>query len=148
MFCRNHESAFYISNTTGNKCSGKDTYTNQKSASSNCGISLKCRVDFANQLCCPNHINIYTKMLTLHENPIDNAACKILLFFPSAFGLLTVWPSDVIWRLRSGSTLAQVKTCCLTAPIHYPNQCWLIINMVHWHSYEGSFTRDTSATDC
>ena len=36
-------------------------------------------------------------------------------------------PSDAIWRQRSGSTLAQVMTCCLTAPSHYLNQCWLII---------------------
>ena len=37
-------------------------------------------------------------------------------------------PSDPIWRLRSGSTLAQVMACCLTAPSHYLNQCWLIIS--------------------
>ena len=35
----------------------------------------------------------------------------------------TLWPSDTIWRQRSGSTLAQVMACCLTAPIHYLNQC-------------------------
>ena len=35
-------------------------------------------------------------------------------------------PSDAIWRHRSGSTLAQVMACCLTAPSHYLNQCWLI----------------------
>ena len=34
------------------------------------------------------------------------------------------WPSDAIWRQRSGSTLAQVMACCLTAPSHYLNQCW------------------------
>ena len=37
----------------------------------------------------------------------------------------TLWPSDVIWRYRTGSTLAQVMACCLTAPSHYLNQCWL-----------------------
>ena len=31
-------------------------------------------------------------------------------------------PSNPIRRRGSGSTLAQVMTCCLTAPIHYPNQ--------------------------
>ena len=46
-------------------------------------------------------------------------------------------PSDDIWRQRSGSTLAQVMACCLTAPSHYLNQCWLISN-VEWHSSEGS----------
>ena len=35
-------------------------------------------------------------------------------------------PSDAIRQQRSGSTLAQVMACCLTAPSHYLNQCWLI----------------------
>ena len=39
-------------------------------------------------------------------------------------------PSDAIWWHRSGSTLAQVMACCLTAPSHYLNQCWLIISKV------------------
>ena len=39
-------------------------------------------------------------------------------------------PSDTIWRHRSGSTLAQVMACCLIAPSHYLNQCWLIISKV------------------
>ena len=38
--------------------------------------------------------------------------------------------SDVIWWQRSGSTLAQVMACGLTAPSHYLNQCWLIISKV------------------
>ena len=44
-------------------------------------------------------------------------------------------PSDTIWRHRSGSTLAQVMACCLTAPSHYLNQYWLIISEVLWDSY-------------
>ena len=39
-------------------------------------------------------------------------------------------PCDTIWRHISGSTLAQVMACCLTAPSHYPNQCWLITSKV------------------
>ena len=39
----------------------------------------------------------------------------------------SLWHSDTIWRQRSGSTLAHVMACCLTAPIHYLNQCWLLI---------------------
>ena len=39
-------------------------------------------------------------------------------------------PSDAIWRHRSGSTLAQVMACCLTAPSHYLNQGWLTISKV------------------
>ena len=36
--------------------------------------------------------------------------------------------SDTIWWHGSESTLAQVMACCLTAPSHYLNQCWLINN--------------------
>ena len=50
----------------------------------------------------------------------------------------SLWPSDTIWRLRSGSTLAQVMAWCLTAPSHYLNQCWLIISEVTWHSYQSN----------
>ena len=50
------------------------------------------------------------------------------------------WLSDNTWRYRSGSTLAQVMACCLTAPSHYLNECWLIINRYLWHSPETSFT--------
>ena len=44
----------------------------------------------------------------------------------------SLWPSDAIWQLRSGSTLIQVMACCLTAPSHYLNQCWLIISKAQW----------------
>ena len=57
----------------------------------------------------------------------------------------SLWPSDAIWQHRSGSTLVQVMACCLMAPSHYLNQCWLIISKVQWHSFEGNFTIDTSA---
>ena len=57
----------------------------------------------------------------------------------------SLWPSDAIWRQIPRSTLAQVMACCLTAPSHYLNQCWLIINKVQWHSSECNFTRDASA---
>ena len=40
----------------------------------------------------------------------------------------SLWPSDVIWRNRSGSTLVQIMACCLTAPSHYLNQCWLFVS--------------------
>ena len=56
----------------------------------------------------------------------------------------SLWPSDAIWRQRSGSTLAQVMACCLTAPSHYLNQCCLITSEVQWHSHQGNFTRDAS----
>ena len=49
------------------------------------------------------------------------------------FWLDSLWPSDALWRKRSGSTLAHVMACCLTTPSHYLNQCWLIISKVQWH---------------
>ena len=48
-------------------------------------------------------------------------------------------PSDAIWQYRSESTLTQVMACCLTAPSHYLNQCWLIISEVQRHSPERTF---------
>ena len=59
--------------------------------------------------------------------------------------LNSLWPSDAIWRHRSESTLIQVMACCLMAPSHYLNQCWLVISEVQWQSPEGNFTRDTPA---
>ena len=53
--------------------------------------------------------------------------------------------SNTIWRHKSGSTLAQVMACCLTAPSHYLNQCWLVIGKVQWLSSECNFTRYTLA---
>ena len=32
--------------------------------------------------------------------------------------------------------------CCLTAPSHYLNQCWLNIRVALWHSVENDFTRN------
>ena len=65
--------------------------------------------------------------------------------FISELNINSLWPSDTIWWHRTGSTLVQAMTCCMMAPSHYLNQCWLIISKVQWHSSEGSFTRDTPA---
>ena len=58
--------------------------------------------------------------------------------------LNSLWSSDAIWQQRSGTTLAQVMACCLTAPRRILNQCWLIISKVQWHSHYGNFPRDAS----
>ena len=55
--------------------------------------------------------------------------------------LNSLWPNDAIWLHRSRLTLAQVMACCLTAPSHHLNQCWLIISKVRWHSVESNLTR-------
>ena len=57
--------------------------------------------------------------------------------------LNSLWPRDVVWRQGSRSTLAQVMACCLTAPSHYLNQCWLMISEVLWHSPNNNFTENT-----
>ena len=59
----------------------------------------------------------------------------------------SLWPSDAIWRQGSGSTLAQVMACCLTAPSHHLNQCWLIISKIQLHQSDGNFSRDKSVTN-
>ena len=56
----------------------------------------------------------------------------------------SLWPSDVIWRQRSRSTLALVMACCLMTPSHCLNQCWLMISEVLWHSPDSNFTENTS----
>ena len=52
-------------------------------------------------------------------------------------------PSDSIWRQWSWTTLAQVMACCLMAPSHYLNQCWLTISKVLWQLPEGYFKGNT-----
>ena len=63
---------------------------------------------------------------------------------PFCLSLNRLTHCDTIWRNRSGSTLAQVMACCLTAPSHYLNQCWLIISKVQRHSRDGNFTKYTT----
>ena len=64
---------------------------------------------------------------------------------PGNWTVNSLGPSDAIWRCRSGSTLARVMACCLTASSHYLNQCWQIISKVHTHSYRGNLTLDALA---
>ena len=36
--------------------------------------------------------------------------------------------------------IIKLMACCLIAPIHHLNQCWLLISEVLWHSSENNFT--------
>ena len=56
-----------------------------------------------------------------------------------------VWPGDTMWHHRSELTLVHIMACCLMAPSHYQNRCWLIISKANWHSSQGNFTIDTLA---
>ena len=60
---------------------------------------------------------------------------SLLNVFSQKLDLNPLWPSDAIWRARSGSTLAQAMACCLTAPSHLLNQCWLFISAVLWQCH-------------
>ena len=67
--------------------------------------------------------------------------CLIMTLMLPLIVVILKLPSDTIWRQRSGSTLARVMACCLMAPSHYLNQCWLIISKALWHSSEGIIMR-------
>ena len=55
----------------------------------------------------------------------------------------SLWPSGVTWWHRSWSTLAQVMTCCLMAPSHNLNKCWLLISEGFFFAFTWeSFRRD------
>ena len=54
--------------------------------------------------------------------------------------LNSLWPSDSIWQHRSWSPMAQEMACCLMAPSHYLNQCWLFISVILWHPLKSTFT--------
>ena len=58
----------------------------------------------------------------------------------------SLWSSCTIWQHWSLSTLAQVMTCCLMAPNHYLNQCWLLISEVMWYQHGSNFTVNTQYT--
>ena len=58
------------------------------------------------------------------------------------------WPGDricaaLMWGHRSGSTLARVMACCLTAPSHYLNQCWLFINLFVSFTWQQFYIKNT-----
>ena len=64
----------------------------------------------------------------------SNRTCQTsLLLLSRCPNVNALWPGDVIWRHWARSTLAQLMACCLTAPSHYLNQCWLIIGEVPEH---------------
>ena len=56
-------------------------------------------------------------------------------------------PSGAIWSHRSGSTLAQVMTCCLMAPSHYLTQQWHITWHIHLMAISQEEVRKISITN-
>ena len=65
---------------------------------------------------------IFRPNIFIHGNAYENVVCKMGAICLTPQGV-NLWPSEAIWRHRSGLTLAQVMACCLTAPSHYLKQC-------------------------
>ena len=72
---------------------------------------------------------------------------KVAVVYPRHQWVNSLWRGDSMWRHGTRSTLAQVMACCLTAPSHYLNQCWLIIREVAWHSFECITIRRSEGTN-
>ena len=72
------------------------------------------------------------KPLTQHITPISSMTPG-----KNNCYLNSLWPSKAIWQHRTGSTLVQVMACCLLAPSHFLNQCWLIIDGAQQQSISG-----------
>ena len=89
---------------------------------------------------------------SLHKGPVtrkmfsfDDVIMKMWHGIAGQKCFYTLLPSNAIPWQPSGSTLALVMACCLMAPSHYLNQCWLNITKVQWYSSDGNFKRDNSA---
>ena len=72
-----------------------------------------------------------------------NVYKHVMTQYALTFMIISLWPSDAIWRHRACSTLARVMAWCLQAPSHYQHQCYLIISGVQWHSPEGNSMLNT-----
>ena len=80
-------------------------------------------------------------ILFIHANEFENVVYEMAAILFRRRWVDSLGPSDTIWHWRSWSTLVQLMACCLTAPSHYLNQCWLIISKVLWHSSEDIIMR-------
>ena len=69
-------------------------------------------------------IGIWFICVTNTNQKLSNILQQAMIYINS------LGPSDAIWWQKTGSTLAQVMACCLTAPSHYLNQCLLLISKV------------------
>ena len=67
-----------------------------------------------------------SRIILIKGKAFENVICVMTaILFRSPFFQCgsSLWPSDVIWKFISWSTLVQVMACCLTASSHYLNQC-------------------------
>ena len=97
------------------------------------------------QLCWRYHSLPLRQRFATHSMLLSSKICSQqtnIFLLHQNLRINSLWPSDAIWRQRSGSTLAQVLACCLMAPSHYLNQCCLLIKEVLW-PYSTANTPDT-----
>ena len=112
-----------------------------------CTKDQRCRVLISLSLAprnCFGEILIKIQNFSL-KNAAENIAREMVAILSRERWVNSLRHSDAIWRQKTGSALAQVMTCCLTAPNHYLKQCWLFISKDLWRSWDDSFSRDTSA---
>ena len=77
---------------------------------------------------------------------------KCVVWYTTIMHFANMKCHPVIWiklllRHKSGPKLAQVMACCLKAPSHYLNQCWLSISKVLCHSSEDPIKRNSEGTN-
>ena len=80
------------------------------------------------------------KLMCSHDYSTHRLMLSPVSVFRLVCFIIALRPNDAIWQHRSGSTLAQVMDCCLVAPNHHLNKCWLVINGFLWHSPKTNFT--------
>ena len=66
---------------------------------------------------------------------------------PSRASINSLWPSDSIhvYGNKDLGNIGQVMACCLMAPSHYLDQCWLLISEDPWYSPKSNFNFSASA---
>ena len=74
------------------------------------------------------------------ENKDSDYLILELKNYLSQMFLNSLWPSDIMWWHRC-FTLVQVMACCLTAPSHYHNLCWLLVNWTTGNKFQWNLNR-------
>ena len=64
------------------------------------------------------------------DMPFNFLGFFILVYFGSKIN------TNIYTKSNGYTFIGPGMGCCLMAPRHYPNQCWLIISEFSWHSHE------------
>ena len=113
-----------------------------------------CRCCVYNQIIIFNHIYDYIYIYIFVDSNFTEVCswgyCWLLFNAIWCFWFLMSYLVVAWWRHMVAQNWVDIGTvimaCCLTAPRHYLNQCWLIISRVQWPFIGGQFIRYTSAT--